>query len=297
MKKTRIVGPWSLTTLFFVLTLFLSVHAAEIQKPVVAIKMATVGEGVSDYSKKYLNLSTILSEMEASIQRNRKFSLVSRQESVLEDIRTEQNFAKSELSLGNAAAEGELKSANFLILSTVQDFKFYRSFTAVPNLSDKYVRSDYGMLEINVQVVDTSSGSIKSTFYLKDSFSTGKKVVNGKRGAPNSANFTKMAKNISGEMTDQLVDIVFPMRVLAIQSNQIFINRGQDGGLKTDQKLQVFRPGIELIDPDTGENLGSAETLIGTIQVSRINPKFTIANVVEISDNNEFQKGDIVRVP
>ncbi len=297
MIKERVGSGWFRAILVLVPVCFSSVFAVEIEKPVVAIKMATIGEGVSDYSRKHLNLSTILSEMEASIQRNRKFSLVSRQEAVMEDIRKEQNFANSELSSGNAAAEGQLKSANFLILPTVQDFKFYRAYTAVPNLNNKYVRTDSGMLEINVQVVDTSSGAIKSTFYLKDSFATGKKVVNGKRGAPNSVHFTKMAKSISGKMTDQLVDIVFPMQVLAIQGNQVFINRGQDGGLKTDQKLKVFRPGIELIDPDTGENLGSAETLVGTIQVARINPKFTIANVVEMSVNEVLQKGDIVRMP
>jgi len=272
-------------------------YAAKRAKPIVAIKKASIGEGVSKYSKKYLNLSTLHDEMEASIQKNRKFSLVSRKASVMKDIREEQAFASSELSAGNAAAEGQMKNANFLILPTVQDFKFYRSSKPVPNLEDKYLRRDSGMLEVNVQVIDTSTGAIKTTFYLKSSFATGKKVVNTKGGVPNSIHFTKMAKKVSGQMTDQLVDIVFPMRILNMQGKQVFINRGKDGGLKKGQLLNVFKPGVALIDPDTGENLGSAETMIGQIKVTRINPKFTIAVITGKGMDEPIDRGDIVRMP
>lgn len=270
--------------------------AAAKAKPIVAIKKAKIGEGISKYSKHHLNLSTILDEMEASIQKSRKFSLVSRKESVMKDIREEQQFANSDLSAGNAAIEGQLKNANFLILPTVQDFKFYRSSKSVPNLDDKYIRRDSGMLEVNAQIIDTSTGAIKTTFYLKASFATGKKIVNHKGGVPSSVHFTKMAKKISAQMADQLVDIVFPMRVLNVQGSKIFINRGKDGGLKKGQVLLVFKPGVSLIDPDTGENLGSAEYEIGKIKVTRINPKFTIA-VIKGHLDEEIARGDIVRVP
>lgn len=280
----------------FLVVLFCVMHnaySAARAKPVVAIKQAKVGEGVKKYAKRYLNLTTILDEMEASIQKNRKFTLVSRKKDVLKDIREEQEFAQSEFSAGNAADTGQIKNANFLILPTVQDFKFYRSSKAVPNLENKYVRVDAGMLELNAQVIDTSTGGIKTTFYMKASFSTKKKIVNSKSGAPNSVHFTNMAKKIAAQMTDQLVDAVFPMRILNIQGQQAFINRGKDGGLKKGQVLKVFRPGISLIDPDTGENLGSAETEVGKIKVTRVNPKFTMAKVVDGSE--PIEKGDIVR--
>ncbi len=283
---------------FFVAITLISfgAQAAKRAKPVVAIKKAKIGEGVSRYSKKYLNLSTLLDEMEASIQKSRKFAIVSRKASVMKDIREEQQFANSDLSAGNAAAEGQMKNANFLILPTVQDFKFYRSSKPVPNLDSKYVRRDSGMLEVNAQIIDTSTGAIKTTFYLKASFATGKRVVNRKGGVPNSIHFTKMAKKISAQMADQLVDIVFPMRILNVQGKKVFINRGKDGGLKKGQILKVFKPGVVLIDPDTGENLGSAEYEIGKIKVTRINPKFTIA-VIKGEMDEEVDRGDIVRVP
>ena len=283
-----------LVVLTFFLIISLTAFAAPRAKPVVAIKPAKVGEGVSKYAKKYLNLGTILDEMEASIQKNRKFTLVSRKKSVLKDIREEQEFAKSELTAGNAAEEGQIKNANFLILPTVQDFKFYRSSKPVPNLDNKYIRVDSGMLEVNAQVIDTATGGIKTTFYLKSSFATNKKVVNTKGGAPNSVHFTNMAKKVAAQMTDQLVDAVFPMRSLNIQGQQVWINRGKDGGLKKGDVLKVFRPGIALIDPDTGENLGSAETEVGKVKVTRVNPKFTTATIMKGAEE-PMEKGDILR--
>jgi len=264
-------------------------------KPVIAIKEVNINSGIRSYARKHLNLSTILNEMEMSIQRNRKFDLVSRakNETVLKSIREEQRFSQSELSAGNAAATGKIKNANYLILPTVQDFKFYRSSIAVPNLEDKYQRVDSGMLEMQVKVVDTSTGVIKSTFYMKSSFATRKKIVNSKRGTPNSVYFTKMAKDVATQMTDQLVDAVFPMRILNIQGTTAYINRGKDGGLRKGQVLIVFQPGVDLIDPDTGENLGSAETRIGRVKIIRINPKFTITNI--INGAGTVAKGNIVR--
>jgi len=285
----------------FSLALFLCLQTGLVvasDKPRVAIKIPKVGEGVSEYATRYLNLSTILAEMERSLQQTRKFEVLSRQGAVLDDIREEQQFAASDLAKGNAAESGGIENANYLVLPTVQGFKFYRSSTPVPNLDNKWFRADSGMLEIHAQIVDTTTGGIKSTFYLKSSFSTGKNVVNSKGGAPSSQHFTKMAKKVSAQMADQLVDTVFPMKVLTTKGNQVWINRGQDGGLKEGEVLQVYRPGEQLVDPDTGEVLGSAEEMIGTIKVVRINPKFTITEVETGKDGGMLvEKGDIVRKP
>ena len=88
------------------------------------------------------------------------------------------------------------------------------------------------------------------------------------------------------------------VKVMSTKGTQVWINRGQDGGLKEGEVLQVYRPGEELVDPDTGEVLGSAEEMIGTIKVVRINPKFTITEMEAGKDGGMLvEKGDIVRKP
>ena len=285
-----------LLSLFVFLTLAVGQHALAVDKPKVAIKEAAIGDAVPASARKHLKLDKLLAEMEASLQANRKFEVLSRNQATLSAVRDEQKFANSSLTAGNAANEGALLNADYLVIPTVQDFVFYRSAKPVPNLVDKYVRSDSGRLEINAQILDSTTGSIRSTFYMKASFVTKDEVVNTRSGFPDNTHFTTMAKKVSAQMTDQLVDVVFPMKVLNIAGTQVFINRGQDGGLQVGEVLNVYSPGIALIDPDTGENLGSAETFSGTIKVSRVNPKFTIADVVE-QGGAPFANGDIVRRP
>jgi hypothetical protein len=269
----------------------------KLEKPSVAIKSPVAGEGVSKGSLRSLNLSQLLAEMEASIQATRKFEVVTRQKDKLGAIREEQEFAQSDFAKGNAAQEGQLKNANYLIIPVVQHFEFGRSTRPVPNISNKYFRRDSGLLEINAQVLDTTSGAIKTTFYLKSSFGTSDEVVNSSGGGPGSGYFVTMAKKVAAQMADQLVDTVFPMRILNVQDNQVWINRGADGGLKVNETLNVYKPGAELVDPDTNEKLGSAEKLIGKIKVVRVNPKFTIAEVQTKDMKDPIDKGYVIRKP
>lgn len=285
------------TILFTISVISFSSPVMASEKPRVAVKMPTVGEGVSEYAQKRLNLTKLLSEMEASLQAARKFEVLSRDKAALSAVREEQQFGKSDLTKGNAAQEGFLENADYLVIPIVQDFVFYRSTQPVPNLASKYFRADSGRLEINAQVLDTKTGAIKATFYMKSSFATKQQVVNSKGGVPSSVHFTKMAKNVSAQMADQLVDTVFPMRVLNSQNGQVWINRGKDGGLKTGDVLNVYRPGEALIDPDTGENLGTVELFLGKVKVVRVNPKFTITEVNEKESGATIVKGDILRKP
>lgn len=270
-------------------------HTAE--KPRVAIKEPITGEGISSSVAGKLNIEKLLAEMEASLLATRKFEVLSRDESKLAAIREEQKFANSSLTKGNAAQQGSIENANYLVLPTVTDFVFYRSTKPVPNLRDKYVRGDSGRLEVDAQIIDTTTGAIKTTFYMKSTFATKDEVVNSKGGSPSAVHFTKMAKSVSAQLADQLVDAVFPMRVLNVQNKQVWINRGQDGGLDEGNILNVYHPGVDLIDPDTGDNLGSAESFAGKIKVTRVNPKFTITEVVEDQSGSPIAKGDIVRKP
>ncbi|MFC1776437.1 FlgT C-terminal domain-containing protein [Pseudomonadota bacterium] len=285
----------AMSLLLLVSLVYTSAQAAE--KPRVAVKEPIIGEGIGTSTAAQVNLEKLLAEMEASLLATRKFEVLSRDQSKLAAIREEQNFASSSLTKGNAAEQGGIENANYLVIPTVTDFVFYRSTKPVPNLRDKYVRTDSGRLEIDAQIIDTVTGAIKTTFYMKSTFATKDEVVNTKGGSPSTVHFTKMAKSVSAQLADQLVDAVFPMRVLNVQNNQVWINRGQDGGLDTGDILNVYHPGVALIDPDTGDNLGSAEAFAGKIKVTRVNPKFTITEVVEDQSGSPIAKGDIVRKP
>lgn len=269
--------------------------ASQVQKPRIAIKTPMVGDGVNARDRRALDQGKLLAELEAALLSVRKFDVVSRQQAVMKDIRDEQKFAGSSLSDRSAAHEGKMQAANFLIIPTVTGFGFGTTTNKVPNLASKYLRTDHGHLELNAQVVDTETGQIKATFYMKSSFATAEDMVDQAGGMPSGSHFTGMAKKVSTQMADQLLDLVFPVEIISIQGNQVFLNRGQDGGLKNDTILNVYQKGQALKDPHTGEVLGSAEELVGKIRVIRVNPKFTVAEPAGKSSLGRLAVGNIVR--
>ncbi len=281
---------------FFAL-LFIPPHSPAAEKPTVALLQARVVEEIPESALKHLNLDKLLAEMEASFLATRKFTVVTRVKENLEVIRGEQQFAESSLAAGNAAHTGMLENADYLIVPEVHRFVFYAKYHKVPNLQNKYFRTDHGTLEINAQILDSTSGQIKTTFFLKESFSTKERMVDGNRENPSAKHFTDLAKGVSAQMADQFLDVVFPVEIISVKGNDVYLNRGQDGGYQMGDVLQVFLKGEVLIDPHTGDNLGSEEEFIGKIKVTRINPKFTVASVVAEGLQGDMTVGCIVRKP
>ncbi|MCB1958921.1 MAG: hypothetical protein KDE68_00075 [Rhodocyclaceae bacterium] len=280
--------------------LFPPMAGAEEEQPAVAIKAPKVGEKVSEAAVRHLNIERLWAELESSFRATRKLRVLSRDKEVIADLREEQKFAESDLAKGDAAATGEMSNAHYLVLPKVQDFKFVRSASPLPNFDSKYRRQDSGLLQLTVQMVDTTSGQVKASFDLSSKFSTSSQIVNSRGGSPDSSHFTTMAKDVAAQLADQFVAAVFPMKVVKrTRDGQVIINRGKDGGVRMGEKLDVFFAGEELIDPDTGKSLGASEELSGTVEVVRINPKVTYAKIVSEVDpvNGPINTGDIVRRP
>lgn len=289
----------SIISIILLCLLSIPVFAGSTQ-PAVAIKEPKVGEKISKYTKKHLNIELLWAELESSFRATRKFRVLTRDKSVISDIREEQKFSESDLAKGDAAATGQLANAHYLVLPKVQNFKFYRSIKALPNFDSKYTRQDSGMIHLTAQMVDTTTGQVVTTFDLKSKFYTKSKIVNSRGGVPNNIYFTKMAKDVSAQLADQFVNAVYPMKVVKrTKRGQVIINRGKDGGLKIKQVFDVFFAGEELVDPDTGESLGSGEEFVGQIKIVRINPKVTYAKIIsELDpDSGPIGIGDIVRKP
>ena len=70
----------------------------------------------------------------------------------------------------------------------------------------------------------------------------------------------------------------------------VYIN---DGSVKVGEKLQVYRAGEELIDPDTGISLGSEDELLGTMTITEVRQKFSKAK--PDCPAGQIKRGDIVR--
>jgi curli biogenesis system outer membrane secretion channel CsgG len=86
-------------------------------------------------------------------------------------------------------------------------------------------------------------------------------------------------------------------RVAQVDGNNLYINAGQKSGLNVGEKLDVFRPGKEIIDPVTKQNLGSTENKIGQalVQQNDLGDQADLSIAVPTSGTG-FKPGDIVKI-
>ncbi len=71
--------------------------------------------------------------------------------------------------------------------------------------------------------------------------------------------------------------------VVKADASQIYTNLGQDS-VAVGDRLRVLKKGEELIDPETGISLGGTTTVIGEIEVSQVQEKFSIARPISLSE-------------
>lgn len=74
----------------------------------------------------------------------------------------------------------------------------------------------------------------------------------------------------------------------------IYINAGSNAGLKVGDKFEAFRPGRNIVDPETKVVIGrTKDKLLGKCQIESLTKD--LANAVPI-EGGGFQIGDVVRL-
>ncbi|MCK9420441.1 MAG: CsgG/HfaB family protein [Nitrospirae bacterium] len=86
-------------------------------------------------------------------------------------------------------------------------------------------------------------------------------------------------------------------RVAQVDGSNLYINAGEKSGLNVGEKLDVFRPGKEIIDPVTKQKLGTTESKIGQalVQQNDIGDQADLSIAVPTSGTG-FKPGDIVKL-
>ncbi len=86
-------------------------------------------------------------------------------------------------------------------------------------------------------------------------------------------------------------------RVAQVDGNSLYINAGQKSGLNVGDRLDVFRPGKDIIDPVTKQKLGTTENKIGQaiVQQNDIGDQADLS-IASPTSGTGFKPGDIVKL-
>lgn len=267
-------------------------------------------EDKSSHSHGWRNVGTGVADMMVTaLAGTKKYTLIEREK--LDKVLGEQRLGASGAVTAQTAAKiGRLLGANYIITGSITEFGVKDSKIGVGGLEKVLpfgggakVAKNTARAAIDIRAIDTTSAQIVAA--AKGEGSKTSAEFSGNLSIAPSFDFGKdgFDETIIGKAARKAVDDVVKeltkafdeggggaVKIIKISGSQVYINSGGADGEKVGRVYGVYRMGEDMVDPDTGESLGSEEEKIGTAKVVKVNPKFSIAET-----KAAVQKTDILK--
>ncbi len=215
------------------------------------------------------------------LSQTKRFVVIDRQE--VDQLLEEQTAQALQENRELPSALGDLKGADYLVYGSLASFTIKERTTKLSG-STQIFKSKTGQLEGNVRIVDAHSGEIIES----------RKVSVFEKIDPNDSevrSIALLADAYAEQVVLNLMNAIYPIKVAHfVADGTVYINRGSDGGLFVGETLKAYRLGDAVIDPDTGLQLGSVESLLGEVHVTEVEDARSKANSLVT-----LQSGDLLK--
>lgn len=264
---------------------------AQTGKPSIGIQSVEVTAGVASTAtdlgrQKQLSIQRAADSLGQQLidrmHNTRKFTVVSRAD--LEVILQEQELQSVWTSPSDADVSEAFRIAGckYALIVTMDDFQDVHEELRFEGQSAVAHKRTVRMSAVG-KVYDTTSGILLESANFQLQEKEGVKIQTGtsRDGARADELITGMARDMAHQIANRVSDVIFPAKIIAMTGKMVTINRGDGTGIERGQRWSVYAVGEELVDPDTGESLGSEEILIGEVKVTNVTPKFSQAQITE----------------
>jgi hypothetical protein len=234
-------------------------------------------------------------QTEEALRATRRFTLFERSAEVLKDsVLKEQDLAQSGLAKGNAAETGKLDNVQLIVQPEITAIAIGSAYAPIEDFPGRYRRTDTSRLSVTFKVLGTTGGEIKFQTTQTAGFDRPGGVSEDRSRHLGGDSFAALAHEVSLKATNSIVNYIYPIEVIRVEHGDIFLNRGEGGGLAIGQVWDLESTGGKLIDPATNEDLGSSEMPLGRVRITRIAPRFSVAAAMG-KLSGEIKPRDILR--
>lgn len=224
-----------------------------------------------------------------SINASRKFQVVARSD--LKEIITDDEKSRV---LNLSKIKGfNLADTRYLAVLTVDDYEDQTQRLEQP-LVNKTLTKRTVRLSLVAKIYESTTGKLlessSKSIISTDAQQTLNETTSDAGGSDNV--IRAVVKESADWAANQVVDAIFPIKVVARTDKAITVNRGEGSVIAPDQIWRVFAVGKEIVDPDTKESLGKDEVEIGKVRIVDVLPRFSRATVL---DDRGITEGSILR--
>ncbi|BHH84443.1 CsgG/HfaB family protein [Desulforhopalus sp. 52FAK] len=225
------------------------------------------------------------------LTQSRKFSVLDREYTTA--FLQERNFVLSPNSpTAEHAKAGEALGVDYLLLGSVTDAKLVKTIEKVPVINE-IVYDFEGTVIADYRIMVMATRQVKWADTVSVVLDGKKLAALSKSDSPEVLQQTLL--NYAAEMIVQrAMENIYPIRIAKITpAGETILNQG-GSSVSPGEILDVFVSGDTVIDQYTGESLGQTESWVGKLQIVRVIPKMSYANIIEGSLEN-IKQGFICR--
>jgi len=217
-------------------------------------------------------------ELVSSITKTRKFTVLDREANSA--YRNEKSvIASRDASKEELLKLGQVLGADYLLVSNLTELSVSKDSATsaiAANMSDSYK----GYATVQYRIIAMATRQIKWSNTMSLEFEPD--------GNSYEQVYLDTLKIVSQKITTELMENIYPIKIIDTSSGQITINQGS---LEVGQEYDVYKLGKKMYDSYTKESLGRTESKVGKIKIVRSIAKMSIAEVID----GKVSKGDICR--
>ncbi len=248
-----------------------------------------VGDGISDM-------------LATALFKSGKFDVMERAK--MESMLEEQKLGMTGMVTPESAAKmGKILGVQFIVVGSVNQFGQKTDKTKALGIE---VNTTTARVATDVRIINVETGRLLGAESGKgEETAVGGSIENADL-LPTDVAFgsTGFDETIIGKATKKCVDDLVDQfgksfanqtlegKIMKVSEDKVYINLGKDSGIAVGQVFDVMQKGEELIDPDTGESLGSEDKKIGSVKVTEVKEKLALADIVDGKD--KIKQNDIV---
>lgn len=216
--------------------------------------------------------------------------------SEIQDVLDEQDFGDSgRVNRETAPALGKVIGAQALITGDITEFTYQKSSVG-GNMSvlggvNAGVDRLTAMVALDVRVVDAVTGEVLfSTRQEGHASATGANLDVDVKNQQVGTGFTratplgKASREAIGKIVDavaaRLASAPWEGRIVDVRGGTIYLNAGAKAGIRQGMVFDVYAESEPLVDPETGQTLGTPEKHVGTIRVDAVQDKYATAHAL-----------------
>ena len=234
-----------------------------------------------------------------------EFTVIERKE--LDKVLAEQRLGRGgNVTPQTAPAIGKLLGADLLVLGSISELGTKdRNVSGGAPMFGAKINAKTARAAVDIRLVNTTTGEIIAAETEEGTEST--VGLGGRYQSYNFADFSQWNDTDIGKAAREAIDetvglitknmakVPWSGRIIKMsEDGTVIMKPGSEANVTADMEFDVFHPGEELKDPDTGLVLGHEEKKVGRIRVTEDMLEGKAARAKVLS-GAAFQTGDIVR--